>query len=209
MRSPARFPGALSLCAVALSAALTAGCATAPPDSGQTPLTEAPSGPIEIPGPAAIALASEERVPVTRYGRYTLVELVPSAAQRDLMRQVVDITMPSTFDATVGDALGYVLLRSGYRMCDSAETSALYALPLAAAHLHLGPVMLRDALQTLAGSAWDLSLDEESRQVCFSRHKSAAPSGPSVRLTPSAALPADIRSDPAPLDGLRAWEMQP
>lgn len=148
-------------------------------------------------------------IPVVRQGRYTLVELVPSDAQRDLMQQVVDITMPSMPDATVGDALGYVLLRSGYRMCDGADTSALYALPLPAVHLHLGPLTLRDALQALAGPAWDLSIDEANRKACFSRHGAEAPSGPAVAPIQSAAPPADIRADPGPLDGLHAWEMQP
>jgi type IV pili sensor histidine kinase/response regulator len=31
-------------------------------------------------------------------------------------------------------------------------------------------MMLRDALLTLAGSAWELSVDDVTRQVCFSRH---------------------------------------
>lgn len=184
------------------------GCTTIPAPTTPVPTRNAASA------PAASAFATPDAlppglVPVVRQGRYTLVELVPSAAQRDLMQQVVDITMPSTSDTTVGDALGYVLLRSGYRVCDSADTSALYALPLPAVHLHLGPLMLRDALQALAGPAWDLSIDEANRQVCFNRHGSPAPGGPAVAPAQSAALPADIRSDPAPLDGLHAWEMQP
>lgn len=30
-------------------------------------------------------------IPVARYGRYTLVELVPEPAQRDLTRQVIEV----------------------------------------------------------------------------------------------------------------------
>src|SRR3546814_8427606 len=72
-------------------------------------------------------------------------------------------------DASVGDAMRHVLLRSGYRLCDAAEAATLYALPLPAAHLRLGPLLLRDALLTLAGPAWELSVDAVTRQVCFSR----------------------------------------
>src|SRR5262249_19206637 len=75
-------------------------------------------------------------VPVIRYDRYTLVELIAEPAQRDLMQQIVEITIPPTLDATVGDAMHYVLLRSGYRLCSRVEASALYTLPLPAAHLH-------------------------------------------------------------------------
>lgn len=119
----------------------------------------------------AIDIASEavaEVVPVTRYGRYTLVELAPTAAQHDLLLQVVDVEVPGTLGATVGDALRHLVLRSGYRLCDE-QSADLLALPLPAAHYRLGPVLLRDALLTLAGPAWDLQVDDGERKVCFIR----------------------------------------
>lgn len=85
--------------------------------------------------PATIAPEPEARtqtmpdgwVPVARYGRYTLVELAPEAAQRDLLLQVIDVSMPANLPATVGDALRYVLLRSGYRLCEhDAQTAPTY-----------------------------------------------------------------------------------
>jgi type IV pili sensor histidine kinase/response regulator len=107
-----------------------------------------------------------EVLPLNRQGRYTLVELAPEAAQRDLMRQIVEISIPSSLEATVGDALHHVLRHSGYRLCESPDV-ALFALPLPAAHRRLGPMMLRNALETLAGPVWMFSVDEFSRQVCF------------------------------------------
>ncbi|WP_162500943.1 hypothetical protein [Pseudomonas aeruginosa] len=149
---------------------LAAGCAT----------TAAPSAPA-VPAASPPAVAPEPGfVPVARYGRYTLVELVPEPAQRDLLQQAVEVSIPPTLDASVGDAMRHVLLRSGYRLCDAAEAASLYALPLPlplplpAAHLHLGPLMLRDALLTLAGPAWELSVDDVTRQVCFSRQGAPA-----------------------------------
>nr|WP_241667631.1 PilL N-terminal domain-containing protein [Pseudomonas caspiana] len=110
----------------------------------------------------------EKHIPVQRYGRYTLVELAPESAQRNLLLQVVDIDLPSAWSVTVGDALRYVLLRSGYRLCDStSQIEALFNLPLPAAHMSLGPIVLRDALQTLAGPAWALQTNERLRQICF------------------------------------------
>lgn len=114
-------------------------------------------------------------VPVVRYGRYTLVELVPEIPQRDLMRQVIDVSIPSAANASVGDAMRYVLLHSGYRLCDAtAETGALFTSPLPAAHRRLGPLPLRDVLLILAGSAWDLSVDDSNREVCLHRHRRPA-----------------------------------
>lgn len=118
---------------------LAAGCAT----------TAAPSAPA-VPAASPTAVAPEPGfVPVARYGRYTLVELVPEHAQRDLLQQAVEVSIPPMLDASVGDAMRHVLLRSGYRRCDAAEAATFYALPLPAAHLRLGPLMLRDALLTL------------------------------------------------------------
>lgn len=168
-----------------VSALCVTGCAT----SAQ------PSLPASSPIVAGEEPPPPFEVPVVRNSRYTLVELVPGDDQRDLMRQVIDITIPAAANATVGDALQYVLQRSGYRLCDARPdtTAVLYALPLPAAHEHLGPVTLRDALQLLAGTHWNLQVDESIRQVCFVpliAHDVA----PDV---PSPAVPSSI--EPSPL----------
>jgi len=112
-------------------------------------------------------------VPVIRSGRYRLIEITPQAAQSDLMAQVVDVAIPATFnkkDTTVADGLRYVLMHSGYRLCSTGDAvNVLDSLPLPAAHTHIGPMMLKDALQTLVGSAWMMVLDEAVREVCFQR----------------------------------------
>lgn len=142
-----------------LAAALVSGCAT----TTAPPVSDA----IEEGSPAPEP-ATPEFIPVVRYGRYTLVELAPMAAQRDLLLQTIDVSMPEDARATVGDGLRHVLKRSGYGLCQTAHAVIeLYALPLPAAHLHLGPMTLRDALLTLAGPAWELHADDRARQVCF------------------------------------------
>jgi conjugative transfer region protein (TIGR03748 family) len=175
------------LCALSVLGGLLPGCTTipAPSEPGSPSLVE------------AVAQPSPELVPIVRQGRYTLVELVPEPAQRDLLQQAVEVSIPPMLDASVGDAMRHVLLRSGYRLCDTAEAAALYALPLPAAHLRLGPLMLRDALLTLAGPAWELSVDDLSRQVCFSRHGaptflSANPPGTTTPV-PDADRPEEMR----------------
>lgn len=107
------------------------------------------------------------------------MELAPQVAQQNLLLQVVDLSIPASLDATVGDALRHLLLRSGYTLCeDDPAVTALCSLPLPAAHLQLGPLFLRDALLTLAGPAWDLQVDDVARQVCFTRADAAAPTPP-------------------------------
>ncbi|KSQ24947.1 hypothetical protein FA454_14320 [Pseudomonas aeruginosa] len=144
---------------ILLLTALAAGCATPP----------SPPIPDEVAAPAP------EYIPVVRYGRYTLVELAPTAAQQDLLLQVVDVAIPDTLHASVDDALRHVLRRSGYQLCSGPETAALSTLPLPAAHYHLGPLQLRDALLTLAGPARTLHVDHAARRVCFADPTDAAP----------------------------------
>ncbi|MBF3412633.1 PilL N-terminal domain-containing protein [Burkholderia pseudomallei] len=177
--------GALGPIAVAVTVATT--CVTACATSAQ-PTTLPPSTPITTREPA-----STPTIPVVRYGRYTLIDLVPDDGQSDLMQQVIELTIPSAANATVGDALHYVLRRSGYRLCDErADTTAvLYALPLPAAHEHLGPITLRDALQLLAGPRWTLLVIDETREVCFAPQPDGHPTSP--------ASSASSPDDPVPL----------
>ena len=145
-------------------AVLITGCATTVPPAD---LTQTPGPPQQSQALISGTNTPGSPVPVVRYGRYPLTELVAEPGQRDLMKQVVDITIPPSLDSTVGDAMRHVLQRSGYRLCEGSQAVMLYALPLPAAHLRLGPMVLRDALLTLAGPAWDMAVDETSRQVCF------------------------------------------
>lgn len=148
-----------------LLVALAAGCTTTPPPP---------------PVAAKVVEPTPQYVPVARYDRYTLVELKPTVAQRDLLLQVVDVSMPDTLHASVGDGLRHVLQRSGYQLCDGQETAVLNALPLPAAHYHLGPLQLRDALVTLAGPERTVQVDHAKRRVCFDRPLDTPDSTPSA-----------------------------
>ncbi|MFJ4443350.1 PilL N-terminal domain-containing protein [Pseudomonas sp. NPDC089422] len=127
------------------------------------------------PGPSApqsvavkVAPTAPQPVWVARQSRYTLVELSPELAQQDLLLQVIDLRLPNGSSTTVGDALRYVLRHSGYQLCaGSSDAQGLFALPLPAAHLQLGPMVLRSALLTLAGPGWTLQVDDLSRHLCF------------------------------------------
>lgn len=154
-----RAPNATACLIPACTVLLLQGCTPLPPDTA-TPLSDTPL--VRSPAPVP-----EQELLVVRQARYTLIEQGPELAQRNLMRQVVDISIPAGADHTVGGALRYVLIRSGFSLCETQEAARLYALPLPAAHLQLGPLPLRDALQTLAGSAWTLQVDSLARRVCF------------------------------------------
>lgn len=135
--------------------------------------------------------ADESHPSELRYGRYTLVSTEPTAEQRDLLAQIIDVSIPSNLNPSVQEAMHYVLQRSGYSLCPATEPAkVLFTRPLPAAHYRLGPISLRNALQVLAGPAWQLTIDEVSRSVCFERLKNDAVV---VRLAPSAAHQPEAR----------------
>jgi type IV pili sensor histidine kinase/response regulator len=113
--------------------------------------------------------APSDAAAVAHYSRYTLIEMSPEVAQIDLLQQVVDVRIPALASTSVGDTLRYVLLHTGYRLCEDATIRDLDSFPLPAAHMHLGPLPLASALQLLVGHGWQLETDEASRHICFSR----------------------------------------
>ena len=113
--------------------------------------------------------AVPEKEPVVRYGRYTLVSTLPDTGKRELMAQIIDISIPANMHPNVHEAMQYVVDRSGYTLCsaDSGHVNILYTRPLPAAQYKLGPMTLRNTLQVLAGPAWQVKVDEVNRQVCY------------------------------------------
>lgn len=116
--------------------------------------------------------AEEDYPGELRYGRYTLVSTEPTTEQRDLLAQIIDVSIPSNLNPSVQEAMHYVLQRSGYSLCPAADpVKVLFTRSLPAAHYRLGPIPLRRALQVLAGPAWQLTTDDVSRSVCFEQQK--------------------------------------
>jgi type IV pili sensor histidine kinase/response regulator len=169
-------------CLLALSALMAhfAGCAGSSPTTKSTGIDDTPQTDDAVTA-----------VPVVRYGRYTLVEVRPEIEQQNLLEQIVEISLPQSVDTTVGDALEIVLQHTGYQLCEPATVALpLYALPLPAVHWQLGPLTLTDALQTLAGPAWTLGVDNATRRVCFS----PAPPSPAAVNHPADKTGAHARS---------------
>ena len=149
--------------------ALVAGCAIQKAEQPPKPAFDSSRNPEWLSPDIYPNGASPEKEPVVRYGRYTLVSTQPDASQRDLMAQIIDVTIPSSMNPSVRDAMLYVVDRSGYALCppSSQHVNILYTRPLPAAQYKLGPMTLRNTLQVLAGPAWQVKVDEVNRQVCF------------------------------------------
>mgnify|MGYP001557679380 FL=1 len=105
-------------------------------------------------------------------GRYSLISATPTEAQAELLAATITVRFPERIQ-TVGEAVPYLLQRSGYRLAAAEflgpDTAALFALPLPAVHRNLGPMTVRDALAILAGPAFHLVQDPVHRLITFER----------------------------------------
>ncbi|MDR9863442.1 PFGI-1 class ICE element type IV pilus protein PilL2 [Pseudomonas baetica] len=148
--------------------ALVASCTTQNADSPK-PAFDSSRNPDMLAPDLYPSGAVPEKEPVVRYGRYTLVSTQPDSGQRDLMAQIIDVSIPANMHPSVRDAMQYVVDRSGYSLCSPAtgHVNILYTRPLPAAQYKLGPMTLRNTLQVLAGPAWQVKVDEVNRQVCY------------------------------------------
>lgn len=114
-----------------------------------------------------------------RLSRYTTGSAGPDAAQIDPLEAVVQVSFPRSSVATVGDALHYLLLRTGYRLGAPLEgtppASAVLSMPLPEVHRQLGPYSVRTALSVLLGTPFALSVDPVQRQVSYRTTSPAVP----------------------------------
>ena len=108
-----------------------------------------------------------------RLGRYTLESSTPSRAQTDLLSATVKTKFPSQI-ATVGQAIDYLLQRSGYRLKVTEDFRSTLNLPLPHVHRKIGPLDLRSALKTLTGGVWGLQENSRDRVVWFQQSSSAS-----------------------------------
>ena len=111
-----------------------------------------------------IATANVDADDPIRLARYTLQSATAGAGQFDLLAALIEIEFPPHIE-TAGDAIDYVLLRSGYRRIETPAARRTMDLPLPRAHRKIGPLDLRSVIKTLAGEPWHLHEDVIQRVV--------------------------------------------
>jgi len=132
--------------------------------------------------------------------RYSTMAPVPRTAEVQPLHTVISVTFPGEV-RKVGDALRFLLRRSGYRLAptEAADPAAdvLMHHTLPAVHRRIGPITLMRALTTLAGPAWKLVVDPVHRLVSFdlAPHYAAITRGSAVHDSGDVSHQATDRSD--------------
>lgn len=108
---------------------------------------------------------------VIQTGRYSAIAPVPTPEQAHILDVVITVTLPKSDVQTVGQGIRYLLRRSGYQMVnpDKLPPDALWLFsnPLPDVHRQLGPITLKDAINTLAAPAFTLIEDPVHRLISF------------------------------------------
>jgi len=101
-------------------------------------------------------------------GRYTAVYAVPTDAQRDPLQAIVTVSFPAEVE-TIGQAIDYLLVDTGYAIADAlywdVEVFDLVRHSLPAIQRELGPLTILDAVRTIVGPAFSVSIDPVDRRV--------------------------------------------
>jgi conjugative transfer region protein (TIGR03748 family) len=157
-------------------------------------------------GASALACAAvrAEQAAEVRLSRYTTAAATPEPAQVDPLEAVVHLTLPRGNVQTVGDAIAYLLLRTGYRMTPAEATDpqvrAVLAMALPEVHRRLGPYSVRTALSILLGRPFVLSVDPLQRLVTYrpepAGNANAGPVAKALDEMPSAPAHQPARSIP-------------
>ncbi len=109
-------------------------------------------------------------------GRYRVINAVPTNEQQDILQVMIQVTLPEEL-RTIQAAVEYLLERSGYEYAANgyhltpsplaSDVQQLLSKPIPAVHRHLGPMTLQNALETLAGSPFQLKVDPIHRRLSY------------------------------------------
>ncbi len=107
-----------------------------------------------------------------RLSRYTTQTAAPDPSEENPLAVIAHITFPRNEIKTVGDAVSYLLLRTGYTLLDSEQldpkVSAILSRPLPESHRKLGTYSVEAMLKILMGKAFVLNVDALNRTVSYS-----------------------------------------
>jgi conjugative transfer region protein (TIGR03748 family) len=102
--------------------------------------------------------------------RYTTMPAAPQSEETDPLSAIALITFPRGPVKTVGEAIGYLLLRTGYALDAQQDqtVTTVFSRPLPESQRQLGPYSVDALLRILMGKAFELHADPLHRIVSYS-----------------------------------------
>lgn len=151
--------------------------------------------------------------------RYTRHSSVALPEQEDLLAVELRVDFPASI-VTVGDAVTYLLHRSGYSLVVSGQPDldALMNMSLPRVHRSIGPIRLKDALKVLIGTPWIIAENKLARTVSFELKQqfAGASSLPDRHQDGTGEISDSANSAPAPIgsrssatSAVTEWELSP
>lgn len=129
------------------------------------------------------ATATELSHDEVRIARYTTAAIASSSLMRSPLDTLVRVQVPRDI-STVGGAIKYLLLRTGYELgAVDPDAAHLLALPLPENHRDLGPAYVHDLLSGLVGSPFVVDANPVTRRISISLRTAPEPSVVSVAPT--------------------------
>jgi conjugative transfer region protein (TIGR03748 family) len=116
-------------------------------------------------------------------GRYTTLPAGPAPNESNPLAVIATVNFPRGHVYTVGDAIDYLLLRTGYRAVErdllDTDVQNVMALPLPESHRRLGPYRVDAMLAVLLSKPYKLWINHLERTVSYVSPRPPAPaSGP-------------------------------
>lgn len=177
--------------AILAVSALAAGCVTATPPEPVPHRHELQhdAAAIERPQVAAAAPSPALAQNETQVGRYTTQVTLPAEADVNPMAVIAKVHFPRQVVTTVGDAVRYMLIRTGYQLAPEEtldpRVRQVFALRLPDHQRVLGPYRVDATLSVLMGQPFKLVTDPVSRTVTYVPPSPATPASDPT----SSALP--------------------
>lgn len=105
--------------------------------------------------------------PQLRLARYSSAATTPDLADYAPLETIATLNFPAEV-GTVGEALHYTLLRTGYTLGHTdADATHLLALPLPHSHRALGPARVNDLLTILVGPSYAVAANPVDRTIAI------------------------------------------
>lgn len=154
----------------------------------------------QIPAIATTLVDGNKRLLI---GRYSTAEAAPQQGLAEPLALVAQITFPREQVTTIGEAIEYTLLRTGYALMDTqampADARRFLGLPLPEAQRTLGPFSVQDMLAVLVGKAWTWHTDHVLRRLWFTLTTNQAPRRLQPIVSPHSSQSAQQPIDAKPI----------